>query len=85
MADWEETKKDYIVLRHTQIETLEKNVNAKIKEKYVPYWPLHITEWWTFYQVMVLNTIQTAKVSITWWLWAVWPISWSISVSWWGE
>lgn len=86
----EETKKPYIVLKHTKIDALEKDVNKRMLEtsankKYVPYWPLHITEWWTFYQVMVLASEYIYKVSAAQsWTIAVSWIWWTVNVSWCG-
>lgn len=85
----EEQKKSYIILQRQSSDGLQEEVNKYINaesadKKYLPYWPM-IIENGVFYQVMTLASLATQKVSITWWLWSVWPISWSISVSWGGE
>jgi hypothetical protein len=40
----EETKNDYIILQRNTIEELQKLVNAKIKEKYMPYGNIILNE-----------------------------------------
>ena len=88
MADGqEEEKKKYIILKHTSLNAMEDSVNAKLKEKYILYWPLHITDWWTvtFYQAMVQDSVVTAKVSAwVWWTVAISGIAWTVNVSWCG-
>lgn len=85
----EAPKKSYIILQRQSTDWLQDEVNKYINaesadKKYLPYWPMMIDNG-VFYQVMTLASLATQKVSITWWLWSVWPISWSITVSWGGE
>lgn len=81
----EQQKKSYIILQRQSSDQLQEEVNKHINaesadKKYLPYWPM-IIENGVFYQVMTLASLVTQKVSITGWLWSVWPISWTITAN----
>ena len=85
MADeGEETKKDYIVIKRNTVDELVNEVNAKIKEKYIPYWAMMFQDG-LYIQTMITTelltkmelTIKTVKaVGVVAWIW------WTVNVSW---
>ena len=80
----EEAKNDYIILQRNTIEELQKLVNAKIKEKYMPYGNIILSEWMYIQAMITLEfltkmelTIKTVKA-----VWVVAWIWWTVNVSW---